>query len=98
MVKLHPNALPKKEAEARDRYDSLYDLCVAIVRSGGWDRVFQVRKIPSTQLVQITYQPAEKYLSDPPVVLTESEGDFQEGDITRFYVKQVCADFIKSIK
>lgn len=95
-MKLHPAAVPKKEGAANQVYDSLYELCLDVVRTEGWSNVLYVERPAGSSLVQIIYRPNGDVSFDPPIVLTASEDRFRAGHISRLGVRNECRDFLNS--
>lgn len=98
MVKLHPDARPKRELPAHHAHDSLFELCEKVVFKEGWSKWMNVtRPDPTSELVQIIYTPQEhdSYISDPTIIFTGSESHFENKKISRLFVKSCCLDFLR---
>ncbi len=95
MPKLHPDARPKKLNTAKDDYESLYDLCAAVISFMGWGGHLQAERVPDSKIVRVVHQGPESIDPNPPVVFFESEETFKAGRISIFTVKSACLEYLR---
>lgn len=93
-MKLHPDAVPRKDSDPQNSYDSLFDMCETVIKSESWDRVLRVERVSGTGLVRIIAVDDRPEVRDASIVFLESEVRFQEGLVPRQTIRNTCQKFL----
>jgi hypothetical protein len=97
-MKLHPDAIPKKELEPQLECENLQEFLEQLIESEGWNKKLRVRHVSHSSLWQIIdFRDLDLGL-EASIIITESLENFKQGKVTRAWVRKECVEFLNDVE